>query len=94
MAFMALDEDTLGFVSSNNCWAGVNSLGDANPVVRVIVILRRGRGRWLLACPVRRWSRVLVFMTGLSLELRDSCVVSTLWQRQGSRRSRVQGCHC
>ena len=32
-------------------------------------------------------------MTGLSLEVRDSCVVSKLWQRPGSRRSRVQGCH-
>ena len=46
----------------------------------------------LLACPGRRRSRVFVFMTGLSLELRDSCVVSTLWQRPGCRRSRVQGC--
>ena len=36
VAFMAWDEDTLRFLSSNNCRAGVNSLGDANPVVRVI----------------------------------------------------------
>ena len=58
VAFMAWDADTLGFLSSSNCSARVNSLGDANHVVRV---LHKVAPMWLTGqgAPGMSWSTVV-----------------------------------
>ena len=68
VAFMAWDEDTVGFLSSSNCGAGVNSLGHANPVVRVLdkAVPRRMTGP---AAPGMSWSTVVA-----SLRLHDGTI--------------------
>ena len=68
VAFVALDEDTLGFQSLNNCYARVNSLGDANFVIRDLhkAAPRRMTGP---AAPGMSWSTVVA-----SLRLHDGTI--------------------
>ena len=59
IALMAWDDDALWFLSSSNCRAGVNSLGYANPVVRVLhnAASRKMTGQ---GTPGMSWSTVVV----------------------------------
>ena len=95
VAFMAWDEDTLWFLSSSNCCAEVNSLGDANPVVRVLhkAAPRKMTGQ---GAPGMSWSTLVASLRlhGTVPRAQGQLCGQHVVAASESRHSRAQGCHC